>query len=85
MTAQQILQKATMSFYCQHLTGDVNFSIDEWNKVHDQIQGMGLSEKEEKFILFGPQECCKEQCFDCMAIVGERRLKTNYQTFKKQP
>lgn len=63
-------------FYCQKLTGDANFSIKEWNRVHDEIKDLGLTEKEENDILFGDGEPCKEQCFDCMAIVGERRSKT---------
>ena len=63
-------------FYCQNLVGDENFSIDEWNRVHNEIKDLGLSEKEENLILFGTGECCKEQCFSCMAIVGERKLKT---------
>jgi hypothetical protein len=37
---------------------------------------MNLTEEERSFILHGPQKGCKEQCFTCMAIVGERRLKT---------
>jgi hypothetical protein len=63
-------------FYCQKLTGDENFSIEEWNQVYDSIKDAGLSEAEENRILFGDEEGCKEQCFACMAIVGQRRLKT---------
>jgi hypothetical protein len=63
-------------FYCQHLTEEVGFSIEEWNKTYNEIKDLGLSEKEEQYILFGPQEGCKEQCAACMAIVGEIRLKT---------
>jgi hypothetical protein len=64
------------NFYCQHLVGYVDFSIDEWNKTYNEIKDMNLTEEERSFILHGPQKGCKEQCFTCMAIVGERRLKT---------
>ena len=63
-------------FYCQHLVGDVNFSIDEWNKVYNEIKDLNLTEEQRDFILNGPTEPCKEQCFACIAIVGERRKKT---------
>lgn len=63
-------------FYCQNLTGDVNFSIEGWNATYESIKGAGLTEAEENYILFGSGEGCKEQCFACMAIVGERRNAT---------
>lgn len=64
------------NFYCQNICGDVDFSIEEWNKTYNEIKDLGLSEKEEQFILFGSGEPCKEQCFNCMAIVGERQKQT---------
>lgn len=60
-------------FYCQNICGDVDFSIDEWNKVYNDIKDLDLPEKEENLILFGSGEQCNEQCFNCMAIVGSVR------------
>jgi hypothetical protein len=57
-------------FYCQKLVGDANFSIDEWNKQFKICNDLEIEMPPE------PTEGCKEQCFDCMAIVGEQRLKT---------
>lgn len=76
---QPDLHKAGVSgchFYCQQLTGDVDFSIDEWNQTYNSIKDAGLTEAEENYILFGSREGCREQCFACMAIVGQRRLAT---------
>lgn len=61
-------------FYCQNLCGDVNFSIDEWNKAYDEVKNM--SEEVQRLVLDDPP-ACKEQCFSCMAIVGEARIKNN--------
>lgn len=63
-------------FYCQRLTGEVGFSIADWNELYNMVKGMGLSEAEERKILDGPTEPCDKQCFDCMAIVGEQQAKT---------
>lgn len=63
------------SFYCQNLCGDIDFSIDEWNEAFKYCNDNNLSEEETKKIL--RPGGCKEQCFACMAIVGERRNKTN--------
>lgn len=62
------------NFYCQKECGEVGFSIDEWNESFIEIQKMPISEAEKEKLLNG--EDCKKQCFDCMAIVGERRSKT---------
>ena len=63
------------NFYCQRMCGDTNFSIDEWNSVERSIRH--LPQKQQDNILF-PETLgqCNKQCFDCMAIVGERQLKT---------
>lgn len=60
------------NFYCQIKCGEVGFSIEEWNEVYKSVQG--LSEEDQRKILDGIP--CEEQCFACMAIVGERRNKT---------
>lgn len=60
-----------MAFYCQNLIGDANFSIKEWNEQYKICNDLGIKIPSE------PKECCKEQCFECMAIIGERKKKTN--------
>lgn len=66
-----------MNFYCQQKCGEVDFSIEEWNKAFKEIMAMPISEAEKNKLLNG--EPCKEQCFDCIAIVGEQRQKSkNY-------
>lgn len=61
------------NFYCQQKCGEVDFSIDEWNKAYKEINAMPISEEEKRKLIDG--EPCKEQCFDCMAIVGQTRIK----------
>lgn len=62
------------SFYCQKSCGEVGFYIKEWNKNYKEINAMDISEEEKRKLIH--PDPCKEQCFNCMAIVGERRLKT---------
>lgn len=66
-------------FYCQKLVGDANFSIDEWNKQLKICNDLGIEMPPE------PTEGCKEQCFDCLAIVGERRAKTQKAINDREP
>lgn len=63
------------NFYCQIKCVPVDFNIDEWNKASKEIDAMPISEEEKQKLLF--PDPCEKQCFDCMAIVGERRRKTN--------
>ncbi len=60
--------------YCQKVNGDVDFSINEWNTQYGALELSNLSETEKEKILHPPE--CKNQCFDCMAIIGARRLRT---------
>ena len=62
-------------FYCQNTCGTIGFSIDEWNETDKALNKIALSEKEKNKILFPPH--CNNQCFDCLAIVGERQCKTS--------
>jgi len=62
------------TFYCQNACGSEDFSIEEWNKVSQELELTNLSEKEKDDILF--PKACDKQCFDCMAIVGKKRLET---------
>lgn len=57
--------------YCQKVIGDINFSIEEWNEQFALCNKLGIDCPTN-----GGGEECKEQCFECAAIVGERRLKT---------
>lgn len=61
------------NFYCQQKCGDVDFDINKWNKAHDEIQKMPISEVEKDKLIHG--EPCKHQCFSCIVIVGETRIK----------
>jgi len=63
-----------MNFYCQKICGEEGFSIDEWNKVSKDLDKTNLSEQDKQDILFPPK--CEKQCFDCLALVGERQIKT---------
>ena len=61
------------TFYCKIHTGSME-SINEWNDVEESLRHTNLSEQEKSAILF-PSVCTK-QCFDCLAEVGETRMKT---------
>lgn len=63
-------------FYCQKLCGEEGFSIEEWNEALRYCNDAGVKGIERDKILNPEKFPCKEQCFSCMAIVGERRLKT---------
>ncbi len=60
--------------YCQKINGDIDFSIDEWNKQYKALELSNLSQSEKNAILHPPE--CETQCFDCMAIIGNRRKRT---------
>ena len=62
------------NFYCQQKCTDVDFSIDEWNEAFKTCIDLNLDEKATAEILEGKE--CDKQCFDCMAIIGNRRIKT---------
>lgn len=62
-------------FYCQKICGDENFSIDEWNKAFDYCNNAGVKGIERDKILHPEKFPCDEQCFACVAIVGETRIK----------
>ncbi len=63
-------------FYCQNLCGQVDFDIDEWNLALKYCDESGIKGIERDRILHPEKFPCSEQCFSCIAIVGERRLKT---------
>jgi len=61
------------TFYCKIHSGSL-YSIEEWNLTQKSLEFTNLTEKEKQDILF--PKVCNNQCFDCMAEVGETRLKT---------
>ena len=61
------------NFYCQQKCTSDDFCIDEWNKSYEEIQQMPISQAEKDKLIDG--EPCTEQCFACMAVVGETRNK----------
>lgn len=56
-------------FYCQRVTGDAEFSIDEWNKQFKICCDLDIDMPSDEL------EPCDKQCFDCMAIVGATQAK----------
>jgi hypothetical protein len=77
-----------INFYCLNTCAGgkdfkVNgeFSIEKWNNINDELEKLEVPEDEKMSILFPEQ--CKEQCFDCMAIVGETRQKNKHLTLRK--
>jgi hypothetical protein len=62
------------NFHCRKVNGEANFLIDDWNEAFDYCIKNNLSEKEMDEILNHPS--CEKQCFECMADVGQTRLKT---------
>lgn len=66
-----------MSFYCQNKCGHQDFSIDKWNEDYKKFSDAGLLDTEAANKALHPEMSpCIEQCFDCMAIVGQRQLQT---------
>lgn len=62
--------------YCQKVCGEVGFSIKAWNEALKYCNDNGIKGEERDKILHPEKYPCKEQCLSCMAIVAERRLKT---------
>ena len=61
------------NFYCDNKAGG-DFDIAQWDKAFKKCIEQELTEEEIDKILEG--DPCKDQCFDCMAIVGNRRRET---------
>lgn len=66
-------RKKETNFYCQIKCGSVDFSISEWNRAYKEIMNIPITELEKEKLL--RPDLCKEQCFDCISIVGATRLK----------
>ena len=65
------------TFYCRQHTGDPDFNIDEWNRALEYCDKLNIQGLEREKILHPELHVCKQQCFDCMADVGDRRKKTS--------
>lgn len=74
--------KEDSNFYCQHHSGHVDFSIDEWNEVNKELQSLPLTEKQKQDILL--PEPCKKQCQACINIIIDQRMKTQRLIEKKK-
>lgn len=57
-----------MSFYCKGTGDGSDFSIDRWN---EEFKANNLIGEETSTEIH-----CTEQCFECMADVGDRRKRT---------
>ncbi len=61
------------NFYCQIRCGEVDFSIDEWNRAYNEVQKMPISEAaKDKLIHPDP---CKAQCDACINVVLDTKAK----------
>lgn len=58
-----------MSFYCQKVCGDKDFSIEEWNKAYKYCDDAGIKGIERDKILNPELFPCIEQCEACMNVV----------------
>lgn len=66
--------KSDSNFYCQHHSGNEDFSIDEWNEVNQELQSLPLTEKQKQDILL--PNPCKKQCQACINIIIDKRMNT---------
>lgn len=62
-------------FYCQKVCGDVDFSIDEWNKAFEYCNDAGIEGIERDNILSPELFPCETQCEACMNIVLDTQIK----------
>jgi len=59
------------NFYCQKNCGEVDFSIEEWNKAQEEMKT--LTPEQLDFVM-QPETICQEQCADCIRVVTETRI-----------
>lgn len=60
------------SFYCQKKCGEIDFSIDEWNRAQQELKT--LTPEQLDFVM-QPESICHKQCNSCDTIVLETRSK----------
>lgn len=58
-----------MNFYCKRACCGNDWSIEEYNQDNKILTDIQMQEK------YHNHTQCEIQCFDCMAIVGETRIK----------
>jgi hypothetical protein len=58
-----------MNFYCKRACCGEDWSIKDYNADNKILTDRQMEEK------YHNRTPCKTQCFDCMAIVGETRIK----------
>ena len=63
------------NFYCQKKCGEVDFSIDEWNKANEYCNNAGIEGEERDRILSPELFPCETQCEACMNIVLDTQIK----------
>lgn len=71
------------NFYCQQVCGEVDFDISKHNALLEEVYKMPIPNSEMEKIING--EPCKKQCFECIAIVGETRIKNKLIREKQKP
>jgi hypothetical protein len=60
------------NFYCQQKCGEVDFSIDEWNRTQEEIKQLT---PEQKDFVMQATPICQKQCKECSEIVLETQNK----------
>ena len=70
-----LLQVKPPKFYCQKVCGDLDFSIDEWNKALQYCEDAGIEGIERDKILSPELFPCETQCDACMNIVLDTQIK----------
>ena len=63
------------NFYCQRTCGEVDFSIEEWNKAFRYCNNAGIEGEERDRILSPEMFPCEKQCESCINIVLDNQLK----------
>lgn len=59
------------NFYCQKKCGEVDFSIEEWNKAQEEMKSLT---KEQLSFVLQAETICQKQCKGCENIVNETRV-----------
>ena len=70
-----------MNFYCKRACCSDDWTIEEFNNELELLH-KGLIKEEEFNYKYHNIPPCTEQCFDCMAIVGETRIKNKKNQLK---
>jgi hypothetical protein len=61
-----------MNFYCKRACCGDDWTIEEYNQDNKVLTDIQMEEK------YHNRTPCETQCFDCMAIVGETRIKNRH-------